>query len=140
MTGNDRFRKAAQEVFVTGSFWCAAVPMAAAIATLRKLHATDAVGHMTRIGERLRAGIAAQAQRHGVGVRQTGPVQMPMILFDDDPDLEKGGLFASTALRHGVYLHPWHNMFLSFAHGNAEIDRALEATELALAAVAQRYG
>jgi glutamate-1-semialdehyde 2,1-aminomutase len=140
VTGNDRFRQAAQEIFVTGSFWCAAVPMAAAIATLRKLHAMDAVGHMARIGERLRAGIEAQARRHDIGVRQTGPVQMPMILFDDDPELEKGNLFAATALRHGVYLHPWHNMFLSLAHGEAEIDRALEATDQALAAVAGRYG
>jgi glutamate-1-semialdehyde 2,1-aminomutase len=140
VTGNDRFRQAAQEIFVTGSFWCAAVPMAAAIATLRKLHAMDAVGHMARIGERLRAGIEAQARRHDIGVRQTGPVQMPRILFDDDPELEKGKLFAATALRHGVYLHPWHNMFLSLAHGEAEIDRALEATDQALAAVAGRYG
>jgi glutamate-1-semialdehyde 2,1-aminomutase len=140
VTGNDRFRPAAQEIFVTGSFWCAAVPMAAAIATLHKLHAADAVGHMTRIGERLRGGIEAQARRHGVGVRQTGPVQMPMILFDDDAELEKGNLFAATALRHGVYLHPWHNMFLSLAHGEAEIDRALEATDQALAAVARRFG
>jgi glutamate-1-semialdehyde 2,1-aminomutase len=140
VTGNDRFRQAAQEIFITGSFWCAAVPMAAAIATLEKLHASDAVGHMTRMGERLRAGIAAQARAHGVGIRQTGPVQMPMLLFDDDPELEKGNLFAATGLRHGVYLHPWHNMFLSLAHGEAEIDRALEATDKALAAVAQRHG
>ena len=140
VTGTDRFRQAAQEIFITGSFWCAAVPMAAALATLHKLHATDAVSHMTRMGERLRAGVEAQARRHGVGVRQTGPVQMPMVLFDDDPDLEKGNLFAATALRHGVYLHPWHNMFLSLAHGEAEIDQALEATDKALAAVAQRHG
>ncbi len=140
MTGNDRFRQAACEVFLTGSFWCAAVPMAAAIATLKKLHASDAVAHMARMGERLRAGIAAQASRHGVGVRQTGPAQLPMILFDDDPELAKGNLFAATALRHGVYLHPWHNMFLSVAHSDAEIDQALEATDKALAAVAQQYG
>jgi hypothetical protein len=31
-------------------------------------------------------------------------------------------------------------MFLSLAHGEAEIDRALEATDKALATVAQRHG
>lgn len=36
VTGNDRFREAAQQVYVTGSFWCAATPMAAAIATIKK--------------------------------------------------------------------------------------------------------
>jgi len=35
--GHDRFRDGAASVFVTGSFWFAAVPMAAAIATIRAL-------------------------------------------------------------------------------------------------------
>jgi glutamate-1-semialdehyde 2,1-aminomutase len=139
VTGNNRFRQAAQEIFVTGSFWCAAVPMAAAVATLHKLHASDAVEHMARMGERLRSGIDAQARHHGIGVRQTGPAQMPMVLFDDDPELEKGNLFAATALRHGVYLHPSHNMFLSLAHTEADIDQALDATDKALAAVAEHF-
>ncbi len=140
VTGGDRFRPAAQEIFTTGSFWCAAVPMAAAIATLRKLQASDAVGHMARMGSRLRVGIEAQARHHEVGIRQSGPAQMPLILFDDDASLAKGNLFAATALGQGVYLHPWHNMFLSLAHREADIDRALEATDQALAAVAARYG
>jgi glutamate-1-semialdehyde 2,1-aminomutase len=140
VTGADRFRKAAQEIFVTGSFWCEAVSMAAAVATLTKLHASDAVAHMERLGQRLRDGINGQADRHGVGLRQTGPVQMPMLLFDDDPGLERGNLFAETALAQGVYLHPWHNMFLSVAHTDADIDQALDATDKALAAVARRFG
>jgi len=34
-------------------------------------------------------------------------------------------------LRRGVYLHPRHNMFLSTAHTEADIDFALEATKAA---------
>lgn len=95
---------------------------------------------MERMGRRFRDGLDAQARRHRVGLRQSGLPQMPLILFDDDPDLEKGDLFASEALRHGAYLHPWHNMFLSLAHTEADVDRALEATDRALAAVAARSG
>lgn len=136
VTGNDRFRDAASKVYVTGSFWCSAVPMAAACATLDRLEETDGPAHMAAMGQRLRDGIAAQAARHGVALRQTGPAQMPLILFDDDPDFAKGSLFARTALAHGAYLHPKHNMFLSTAHTPASIDVALEATDAALAAVA----
>ena len=131
VTGNDRFREAAQKIFVTGSFWCAPGPMAAAVATLTKLHATDTIGHMEALGRRLRDGLAEQARHHGIGLRQTGPVQMPMVLFDDDPELETGNRFTSEALRLGVYLHPWHNMFLSVAHTVEDIDKALEATDSA---------
>jgi glutamate-1-semialdehyde 2,1-aminomutase len=35
-----------------------------------------------------------------------------------------------------VYMHPWHNMFLSAAHQAADIDRVLEATDAALKQVA----
>lgn len=140
VTGKDWLREAAQTIFVTGSFWCAAAPMAAAVATLKKLHREDAVAHMAAMGERLRAGIAAQAAALGVGLRQSGPAQMPMILFDDDPALDKGNLFAVTALDHGAYLHPWHNMFLSLAHTEADIDVVLNATEAGLRAVAERFG
>jgi glutamate-1-semialdehyde 2,1-aminomutase len=129
VTGNDRFRAAAREVFVTGSFWCGAVAMAAALATLDVLERTDGPAHMARLGQRLRDGIAAQASAHGIGVRQSGPPQMPMVLFDDDADCRKGYRFATAALERGVYLHPKHNMFLSVAHSEADIDAALAATE-----------
>lgn len=139
VTGADRLREAAQKVFVTGSFWCGAEAMAAALATINKLHAVDAVAHMTRVGQQFRDGLAEQAARYGVGIRQTGPVQMPLVLFDDDVEFERGNLFTVTALRHGVYMHPWHNMFLSAAHGEDDIAQALQGTAHAFEAVAQRF-
>ena len=54
---------------------------------------------------------------------------MPTVLFADDPELEKGKLFVIEALRGGAWLHPQHNMFLSAAHTDADIDRALQATD-----------
>ena len=139
ITGKDWLREAAQTVYLTGSFWCAAAPMAAAITTLQKLHSLDAVPHMARLGQKLRDGIADQATAHGVKVRQTGPAQMPLILFDDDKELEQAYLFTTTALQRGVYLHPWHNMFLSAAHNDEDIDRALDATNIGLQAVAEAF-
>jgi glutamate-1-semialdehyde 2,1-aminomutase len=43
-------------------------------------------------------------------------------------------------LARGVYLHPKHNMFLSTAHTEADIDEALEATRVAFEVVATRFG
>lgn len=136
VTGNDRFREAASKIFVTGSFWASAVPMAAALATLDVLESVDGPARMRAMGQRLRDGLARQAADAGVGIRQSGPPQMPTVLFDDDADGRKGDLFTLTALRHGAYLHPRHNMFLSTAHTEADIDFALEATRAGFAAVA----
>ncbi len=140
VAGTDALREAARSVYSTGSFWCGSVSMAAALATLDVLDSADAIAHLVRVGDQLRDGLARQAAKHGVGIRQTGPSQMPQVLFDDDPAFVKGFAFATEALRCGVYLHPKHNMFLSLAHTAPDIDRALEATEHAFAVVARLTG
>ena len=137
VTGADHLRDTASRMFVTGSFWCGAVPMAAAIATLDELERIDGPRIMRERGQRLRDGIAAQAAAAGVGVRQSGPPQMPTILFDDDANFAKSERFCEETLKRGVYMHPRHNMFLSTAHTNADIDFALEATQAAFAALAE---
>ena len=49
-------------------------------------------------------------------------------------------IFTTEALARGVYLNPRHNMFLSLAHTQADIDQALVVTNEAFAAVAARFG
>lgn len=136
VTGAEWLRDAASRLFVTGSFWCAAVPMAAALATLRVAQRDDVPALLHRLGTRLRDGLAQAAARHGIGLRQSGPPQMPLILFDDDAGWKKGDAFCRAALAEGVYFHPRHNMFLSAAHTEADIDRALLAAERGFAAIA----
>ncbi len=131
VTGTDRFRDAAARVFTTGSFWCAAVPMAAAVATLKALRRIDGPAHMQAMGQRLRDGLDTLAARHGIAIRQSGPVQMPTLLFADDPEWRRGFAFCAEALRHGAYFHPKHNMFLSCAHTEADIDHVLAAADAA---------
>jgi glutamate-1-semialdehyde 2,1-aminomutase len=138
--GNERCRTAATRIFTTGSFWFSAVSMAASLATIEALKEADAVATVTRAGQRLRDGLAAQAAAHGQRLRQTGPPQMPMVLFDDDPDVDRGRCFTAAAVSAGVYLHPVHNWFLSTAHTDDEIDLALERTDDAFAAVHRVFG
>ncbi len=137
VTGNDKFREAATKMFTTGSFWCEAVPMAAAVATLDVLKRDDGPARMAKTGTMLREGLDTLSRQHGVPIRQTGPVQMPLVLFDDDPENKKGRAFCSAALRAGAYFHPRHNMFLSVAHTEADIGRALDAAEAGFRAVKQ---
>jgi glutamate-1-semialdehyde 2,1-aminomutase len=132
LLGCDKARKAASAIFVTGSFWYEAAPMAAALEALRLVRETDYLERITALGQRLRAGLAERAAAAGLGLRQSGPVTMPLFLFDDDPDLRKGFCFSSGMLARGVYVHPWHNMFLCAAMTEADIDQALDAAEEAL--------
>lgn len=131
LLGSDTARNAATTIFTTGSYWFQAAPMAAALATLKRIRETDYLEHIERLGERLRAGLAERADSHGFGFRQTGPATMPLFLFDDDADMRKGFCWSSEMLARGVYVHPWHNMFLCAAMSEADIDLALEAADSA---------
>lgn len=139
VTGNDKYRAAASQIFVTGSFWCGGAAMAAAVATLSVLERENAPDEMRRVGKKFRDGIAAQAARHGVALVNSGPPQMPLILFDGDVDYAKGARFTQETLARGVYLHYKHNMFLSLAHTDSDIDEALQATDEAFAVIAREF-
>ena len=140
LLGSEVARQAATRIYATGSFWFQAAPMAAALATLRIVRETDYLERIQGLGERLRSGLAERAKAHGLGLRQSGPVTMPMFLFEDDPDLRRGFCFASEMLGRGVYVHPWHNMFLNAAMTAADIDQALDAADQALGVVRARAG
>jgi len=140
VTGSDEFRDAASAVYMTGSFWCGAASMAAALKTLEIFQRDNTIARIETLGNRLRDGLTAQAKAHGLVLKQTGPAQMPTVLFADDPDVEKGRLFTAEALRGGAWLHPQHNMFLSSAHTEADIDKALQATDSAMAVVKKSFG
>ncbi|WP_337186876.1 aminotransferase class III-fold pyridoxal phosphate-dependent enzyme [Phenylobacterium sp.] len=129
MLGSDKARAAAASIYVTGSFWYQAATMAAALETLRLIRETDYLERITTLGETLRAGLAERAAAAGFGLRQTGPSTLPLFLFDEDPDLRKGFCWSSEMLARGVYVHPWHNMFLCAAMTGADIAQALDAAE-----------
>lgn len=136
--GSNVAREAATQVFVTGSFWFSAVPMAAAIETLRQIRETDYLERLNAAGRRLREGLQQQAAAYGYTLRQSGPVSMPQILFEEDPDFRIGYGWTVESLKRGVYLSPYHNMFLSSAHSEKDIAQTLEATDEAFAALKKK--
>ena len=136
--GSDRFRDGASRVFVTGSFWFSAVPMAAAVATITALREENAIEAMERAGTALRDGITAQAAAWDLEVNYTGPVQMPYLTFAGDKGHALASVFASEAVRRGAYIHPRHNWFVSAAMTGEDVELVLSATDQAFAAVRER--
>lgn len=133
LLGADVCRGAAGTIYATGSYWFSAAPMAAALVTLARIRDTDYLEHTRTLGQRLRDGLDERAAAHGFALRQTGPAEMPLIMFQDDPGLAKGYAWNQALLKRGVYFHPWHNMFICAAMGAADIDAALDAADDAFA-------
>jgi glutamate-1-semialdehyde 2,1-aminomutase len=138
--GSAPYAEAAARIFVTGSFWFQSVPMAAAVATITAVREEGAVAAMTRAGTLLRDGLDREAAEAGVRISQTGPVQIPNLSFPGDENHARAFAFCAAAADHGVIFHPRHNWFLSAAHTESDIERALAAARAGLRAVRERFG
>ncbi len=140
LTGTEALRGPAAKLYTTGSFWFSAVPMAAAKATIEIIRDENGVEAMREAGQALRDGLAEQARAHGLRVNQTGPVQLPFLSFASDTARERADFWAMACLDGGVYLHPWHNWFLSVAHTPGDIDRVLAVTDEAFSKTRAQFG
>lgn len=137
LLGSDRLRAAAGSLYVTGSFWFAAVPMAAGVATMDELAKGDYLEKTQKLAAQWRDGLDAVSAVYGFALRQTGPAQMPLILFEEDPDFRLGYGWAQEMVKRGVYVHPWHNMFFCGAMTEADITGALAVADEAFRALAK---
>jgi len=139
VTGNNRYRDAASRLFVTGSFWSSAVSMAGGVGHARRARKHRWAAAHARAGPAVPRGGLPRRRRLPVSAfgravrprcRRCSSTTMPIS--------PRAQCFTLETLKHGVYLHPRHNMFLSTAHTEADIDFALEATKAGFAALAAR--
>ena len=130
--GSDRAREAAKNIFVTGSFWFGAAPMAASLKTLDIIRDSDYLERTISMGDNLRSGLESLSRSLGLNISQTGPSQMPLIMFNDAygaRDLKLTYAISEGMMKAGVHFHPVHNMFINTAMTDADISYILEAAE-----------
>jgi glutamate-1-semialdehyde 2,1-aminomutase len=138
--GREELRSAAERIFFSATYWAAAVPMAAAIATITTLREEGGIEQMRAMGQRFRDGLDQQARSLGLAVTHSGPPAIPFMTFVGDAGFPRSRLFAGECARRGVFLHPFHNWFLMTAHKEKDIDQALTVTEEAFKAVKAQFG
>lgn len=99
------------------------VALAAARATLGVLTAERVPEHLGRVGARLLAGFRALAERHPAHLREAaGMPEMCCLQFHAEAT---GAALAAEAARRGVLFKRSAYNFVSLAHREAEVDRAL---------------
>jgi glutamate-1-semialdehyde 2,1-aminomutase len=138
--GREELRVAASRVFLTGSFWHSAVPMAAALACLRVLERENAIAKMQQLGMLLLDGLEQRVSRHGLQVRGSGPPSLPMMRFSNETNLFRQQRFCAETVCRGVFFHPHHNWFMSAAMSETDIEHALAVADEAFAIVRRDFG
>jgi glutamate-1-semialdehyde 2,1-aminomutase len=139
LVGKEEVREAAAKVFATGSFWWSGDAMAAGLAALEIMERDDSLTTMRDWGTQFQEGIAAAGAARGLEIVVTGPPTMPYARFaTDDDDRGVADIFTAECGKHGLYLHPRHNWFVSAAMNERDLDQALAAVEAGVDAVASR--
>jgi glutamate-1-semialdehyde 2,1-aminomutase len=136
-----------------GSFNGNPVAMACCRATLTELARNDgaALTRINALGERLKAGIAGLARKHGIALTVTGfgaafalhftrrnALTHYRDTYDDDPQMLRQ--FLISALRHHVHMVPDGRMYVSAAHTDADIDETIEHLDHAFEELRQWAG
>ena len=135
VVGGDALREAAASIFQTGSFWFSAGPMAAALACLKELARLDAPTQIMDTGRRLLAGLVDIANSHGQNLVASGMPSMPYLRTEHKDGIAFHQALCGECTRRGVFMTSHHNLFVSTAHGQAELERTWEVFDSALGAV-----
>jgi glutamate-1-semialdehyde 2,1-aminomutase len=134
LLGTEELRAAARSIMFTASFAFDAIALRAAVATLEVYDRDDAFVRIHRAGERLRDGLVSAAKNTEHRIRYTGPPTMPTLLFEDDPNLDRGRRFSLEAAARGALFHPNLNWFLNASHDDAAVNEAVSIAEEAFRA------
>lgn len=124
-------------VTITTTYAGETLSLAAAAATLDVMRREPVIEHVWAMGERLRQGFDAAAERRGMEARSYGLPPAVQFRFSRDAAVEEQAqlVFSRALFRRGIFAS--QPFLLSYAHQPADIDETVDAMEHALAAVGE---
>lgn len=140
LLGTKDLMQTASGFFITGTYWMSSVPMLAAMATLDEMERLGGVERLEKIGLMLKEGLESLGKEAGFRARLSGPLAIPYLTFDEDPDLYLNQRFCAAMADRGVFMHPHHNWFISLAHTEDDIEITLDAAGKAFREMAGAVG
>jgi len=127
--------QAAQESFISSTYWTEGVGPAAALATVRKMQQVDVPAYVASIGIPLREGLQQIAAQEAVPLKLSGYPALTYINFDHPEALALQTLLTVRMLRHGFLAGA--GFYPSLAHTPEHVDRYLAAAEEVFAELGQ---
>ena len=140
--------KRGNSVFISGTANGNPVSATAGLATLEELAVDGVYPRLYALSDRLRKGLEAIGCAKGLPLQVIGegPVLQPFFTESSignyadtlSTDCRAARRFAIEWIRRGVFVTPGGKIYISLAHSDDDIDRALEAAEGALDGVKRK--
>ena len=125
--GRSRVMEAAQESFISSTYWTEGVGPTAALATIRKMERVDVPSHVAAVGIRLRDGLDEIARRHAVPLKLAGHPAITTIDFDHTDALALQTLLSVRMLERGILAGS--GFYATLAHADEHVDTYLAAAD-----------
>lgn len=127
--------EAAQDTFISSTYWTDRIGPAAALATIRKFRARNVHEHLTAVGRRVQEGWTSAARKHGLSIHVGGMYPLGHFSFEHPEPLVLKTLFTQHMLEQG-YLATTA-FYASYAHKPDHVAGYLDAVDKAFAFIAQ---
>ena len=101
IVGTAETMDASQDSFISSTYWTEGVGPTAALATIRKMQQLDVPGHIKQVGETVRAGLLAAAEKNGIRLKTAGHPCIATYAFDHPDGLALQTLFIDRMLGRG---------------------------------------
>lgn len=134
--GKGRFMDAAQDSFISSTYWTERIGPAAAIATINKFRKNDVSAHLMKCGKQIQEGWNLSARKHGLDINVGSIYPLSHFDFKEKPLVGKT-LFTQEMLYKGFLATT--SYYSCYAHTQNHIDSYLHATDEVFSTVTKAY-
>ena len=132
--GKKKFMDAAQDSFISSTYWTERIGPVAAIATINKMKKNNVQDHLINCGKQIQEGWRLLAVKHGLSIHVGSIYPLSHFDFKETPLILKT-LFTQEMLKKGFLAT--NSYYASYAHKQENIDQYLNAVDVVFEQIAQ---
>ncbi|MFX1385069.1 MAG: aminotransferase class III-fold pyridoxal phosphate-dependent enzyme [Promethearchaeota archaeon] len=129
IVGKEDVMDAAQDTFISSTFWTERIGFVASLATLEKMEANNVQKELIRLGDLIISGWEKISRKNNVPIQISGIPPLPHISFEADEPFAVQTLYAQDMLEKGYLLGP--SIYTTSAYTDSIIDKFLINSDIA---------
>ena len=124
IVGKHDVMNAAQDTFISSTYWTDRIGPAASLVTIRKMQENNVPAHLSRIGSLINAGWDKLAKEHNLKINIEGILPLTHFSFDYKDSLTLHTLFTQEMLKRGYLASK--AVYVSYCHSEECVETYLE--------------
>ena len=124
IVGKREIMDAAQNTFISSTYWTERIGPVASIATINKMQENNIPSHICKIGDMIRAGWEKLAQENDLKIHPEGISPLPTFILDYDDSQALHTLFTQEMLNRGYLASK--SVYVSYCHNEQNVEKYME--------------